>query len=355
MANLHSWSMGAGRWLGVPVRIHILLILFVVALFGAEWNYQISNTSIFAGTAIVTTLVLITSLLLHETAHIFASTNLGGRIDSITLLPWGGNNDTLVPMRAHARAIVFLAGPFANFVIFLLGTTLLVQTDHSSIANLINPLAPHRFNPSEWQISLTEIVIWVNFQLAFINLLPCYPLDGVEIVRAWISSFNPGASKFRVESAIRLIGNAVAFAFIGFAWFFRDIQTGPIQPTWLLFLLTGITLLFSSNNAMQLALRKTPETTPPPHQTKGNENLNAVESFLEFPANEDDSAYSQWLSEKQEARQENEFRKEQEEDEKADQILEKLHYGGIASLNEEEKLILDRVSERIRRRRQQGV
>lgn len=157
-----------------------------------------------------------------------------------------------------------------------------------------------------------------------------------------------------MESAIRLIGNAVAFAFIGFAWFFRDIQAGPVQPTWLLFLMTGITLLFSSNAAMQLALLK--NTAQPLSPTaKREDDQNSLESFFAFPAYEDDSAYSQWLSEKQEARREDEFKREQEEDKRADQILEKLHNGGIASLHEEEKLILDRVSERIRRRRQQGV
>ena len=50
MANLHTWSMGVGRWLGVPVRIHMLLILFVVALFGTEWNYNGGATSFFTGT-----------------------------------------------------------------------------------------------------------------------------------------------------------------------------------------------------------------------------------------------------------------------------------------------------------------
>ncbi len=354
MANLHTWSMGVGRWLGVPVRIHMLLILFVVALFGTEWNHSGGATSFFTGTAIVTTLVLLASLLLHETAHIFASINLGGRLDSITLLPWGGDDESSLPMKSHAKAVTSLAGPFANFVIFLFGSTLLVQSDHSSIWNLINPLAPHRFTPSEWQISLTEIVIWVNFQLAFFNMLPCHPFDGVEIVRSWISSLNPDASKFRTESAIRLIGNAVAFAFIGFAWFFRDIQSGPIQPTWLLFLIAGIALLFSSNTAMQLALRKTAENTLS-SQTKGRPDQNSIESFFAFPAYDDDSAYSQWLSEKQEARREDEFKREKEEDARADQILEKLHNGGIACLHDEEKLILERVSERIRRRRQQRV
>ena len=105
---------------------------------------------------------------------------------------------------------------------------------------------------------------------------------------------------------------------------------------------------------MQLALRKNAQATLPQNSPE-NEGLNSIESFFALSANEDNSAYSQWLSEKQEARREDEFKKEQEEDKRADQILEKLHNGGIASLHDEEKLILDRVSARIRRRRQQGV
>ena len=92
---------------------------------------------------------------------------------------------------------------------------------------------------------------------------------------------------------------------------------------------------------MQFALRKTAENTLP-SPSKGQDDQNSIESFFAFPAYDDDSAYSQWLSEKQEARREDEFKREQEEDARADQILEKLHNGGIACLHDEEKLILER-------------
>jgi hypothetical protein len=49
------------------------------------------------------------------------------------------------------------------------------------------------------------------------------------------------------------------------------------------------------------------------------------------------------------------MRAEEEEDRRADEILRKLHDGGISSLTNEERTILDRVSARIRRNRQQGV
>jgi Na+-translocating ferredoxin:NAD+ oxidoreductase RnfC subunit len=46
---------------------------------------------------------------------------------------------------------------------------------------------------------------------------------------------------------------------------------------------------------------------------------------------------------------------EADEERQADEILEKLHESGITGLTEDEKLILDRFSERLRRRRQSGV
>ena len=79
-------------------------------------------------------------------------------------------------------------------------------------------------------------------------------------------------------------------------------------------------------------------------------------AFFDFSDDGDNTAYSQWLTEKQEARRELELQREEEEDRQADAILEKLHNGGgFASLSEDEKAVLRRVSERIRRRRQQGV
>ncbi len=77
--------------------------------------------------------------------------------------------------------------------------------------------------------------------------------------------------------------------------------------------------------------------------------------FLIFRADHENTAYSQWLTEKQQTRLEEELRREEEEDRLADEILKKLHGDGLASLSDEERNILNRVSARLRRQRQQGV
>ena len=78
-------------------------------------------------------------------------------------------------------------------------------------------------------------------------------------------------------------------------------------------------------------------------------------SIFDFSDETENSAYSQWLTEKRDERREDQQQVEAEEDRHADEILKKLHGGSLSSLTEEERSILDRVSARIRRRRQQGV
>ena len=354
MVDNSSWSTTVGRWMGIPIRVHVLLFLFVAIVFGAEWNAGSANINLFTGTAMFTVLVLLASIILHEWAHVFAASNLGGHVNSLLLLPWGGNSDLVLPPSGYARAVVYLAGPFANGVVFLFGTALLVQSEHSTLVQLINPFEPHWLNVSRWQVSATEIVTWVNFQLMLINLIPCYPFDGAGVVRSLIAMMNVDLPKFRVESAIKLIGHAVAFALIGFAWLVRNYEAGPMHPTWLVLLLFGITLLFSARYSFDLETSKQDEEWNDP-EGMDYDSMYTDASFFDFSEDSENYAYSRWLQEKQEQRRENEMRREEEEDRRADEILKKLHGDSLSSLTEEERRILHRVSARIRRRRQQGV
>ena len=103
--------------MGVPVRIHVLLLLFIVAIFGLDAQHQAPNEMVL-WTGIATTFVLFVSILIHELAHVFALTNLGGHVNSIVFTPWGGNSEFSMPGESRDRAIVHLAGPFASAMLF---------------------------------------------------------------------------------------------------------------------------------------------------------------------------------------------------------------------------------------------
>ena len=355
MSDNFSWSMNAGRWVGVPVRIHLFLFLFIVFLFGFEWNID-GGANLATGTAMATAIVLLGSILIHELAHAFALSNLGGHVNNFVLVPWGGTSDFALPPGANSRAVIHFAGIFSNGMIVALCAGLLIQSGHGTFTELVNPFRPHRFDVVAWEVSFFKIVTWVNFQLMFINLLPCYPLDGSRIVRAMIDTTELDLPRVRIETAIKLIGNMVAFGFIGVAWICRDLQIdGPIQPIWLPMLLIGITLLFTAKYSLHVETNRANDDWQDFDEMDYG-SIYSETSFFDFrDDSESSSAYSQWLTEKQEARREVDLRIEAEEEKLADGILDKLHKDGIKSLSEEEKLILHRVSERIRRRREEGV
>ena len=124
MTDENGWSVNAGRWVGIPVRVHALLFLFVALIFVFDGQNEM------VGTGIVTTLAIMVSIILHELAHIFALSNLGGHVNGIMLTPWGGNSDFELPETSRFRALVFMTGPFFNGMLFALTATLLVQTNH---------------------------------------------------------------------------------------------------------------------------------------------------------------------------------------------------------------------------------
>ncbi len=348
MSDSYCWSASAGRWLGIPVRIHVLLFLFIAVIFGMDSFTQGSNVMF---SALVTSIILVASLVLHELAHVFAISNLGGNVNNIVLAPWGGLSDFALPATRRAKAIVHLAGPFLNGIIVLFGLMLLVQTGKATSWELINPFSPHGFRPGEWEISLIRIATWVNFQLCIVNLIPCFPFDGAHVLRIVVESLNPELSRVRSETSIMVFGHAIAFTLIGMAWFLRNYQDGPIQPVWLLMLSAGIVMVFSARYSF---IRQIAD------EADGWGDLDELDydslyddsAFFDLPEDES-SGYSQWLSEKQEARRREEIRIHREEAARADEILKKLHSEGIDSLSEEEKALLHRVSERIRRQRDQ--
>lgn len=347
MKDNQVWSTSVGRWHGIPVRIHLFLILFIALMYSADWR-----------TATATAIVLALSVIVHELAHVFAVTSIGGRVDEVVLMPWGGNSEFTLPDRGYIGTLAYLAGPFASGMLFLLGLTLIIQTEASTIFQLVNPFKPHAFALTSWNVSIIEIMTWVNFQLMLVNLIPCFPFDGAQIIRSLIrGSKKIDSPQDRVETAIKVLGNAVAIGLIIMAFLFCGTEFGAIRPAWLVLLLSGISMLFAANYSMHV------ETSSRENEWREFDELDygtsLVESslYLDSVDDIDNIAYSQWLSEKQEARREQELRVEREEDQMADVILEKLHASGgdLKCLTPDERLILDRFSERIRKRRQQSV
>jgi hypothetical protein len=356
MTENFGWSASIGRWLGIPVRVHLLLLLFVSAIIGIEMTFNGQTHVVGIGTGIVTVCLLLASIAIHELAHLFAIANLGGHVNTVVLMPWGGNSDYILPRSSRVRGAIFGAGPFVNGIIFALGATLLMRSGDATFTQLTNPFRPYEFVASNWEISIVQITTWLNFQLMLINLIPCYPFDGASLVRALIGSLNVDLPKSRSESAIMVLGHAVAFTMIGLSLMLQDYHPGPFDSAWILLTLCGITLIFAARYSYLIETAvENDEWNDGPIMGYDSEFAEPMQTTFDFSSGNGDSVYSQWLNEKQDERIQAESAREEDEDRRADEILKKLHYGGISSLSTEERMILDRVSARIRRRREQGV
>ncbi len=367
MNENHSWSASIGRWMGVQVCMHVLLFLFVAAIFCVQYEHQHVLSRDMTGTALATTLVILFSVVLHEIAHVYALISLGGIPRRIVLTPWGGNSCFVLPHEPAAKLIVYAAGPFANIAVFLICAVILLQGGQSDILSLMNPFQPHVYMFSESGFSLLKIVAWANFQLLLVNLIPCFPLDGAQIIRSMLGVLQLDDSKLRSESAIMVIGNGCAFAVIGFAWLLYGQEAGPIEPVWFIMLAAGITLYFASRYSMNQETAELIEEqglqgqdwdfdpyVPQEASFFGLTSESDYQDLARAAIDQSDSVtQSQWMLENQNARAAREREQEMHESSQADAILEKLHNGGgIASLSEGDREVLNRVSRRLRRQRE---
>lgn len=160
-------------WLPFPIRIHyswVLTISVVSALFAVLYFRGVPEVSAAGAAAlgVVTSVLLLASVLVHELAHAAAAARSGLKVSGITLRVFGGATELEGHPRGAATELrIALAGPFMTlvlFVVFLTAGQLLTAPD--PVLAVANNLA------------------LINGLLLAFNLIPAVPLDGGRILRA---------------------------------------------------------------------------------------------------------------------------------------------------------------------------
>ncbi len=138
----------------LKITIHPLFFVFGLyfALIGKVFSF------------IIFTLVAI----IHELGHFFASLKYGYKLNKITLLPFGAiiKGDVL-DLKYIDECKIALGGPFLNLVTAVFFTAL------------------WWFIPELY--AYTDLIVLASLSLAFVNLLPCYPLDGGRFLYATLA------------------------------------------------------------------------------------------------------------------------------------------------------------------------
>jgi Zn-dependent protease/predicted transcriptional regulator len=215
-----------GRIFGVQLGLHYswLIIALLVTLSLVSQFYAINprwGAVVIWVTAIVTSLLFFTTLLLHELSHAAVARSRGLPVRSITLFALGGVAQ-IEKEASDAKTEFWMAivGPITSIVIGAVCLTLAWSLGWS----------PGR-EPRVPPMAVLQWLGYINIALAFFNMIPGFPLDGGRVLRAvvWWITKDPARST-RIAARV---GQVIAFAFIiwGILRFFGGGNFGGLWLT----------------------------------------------------------------------------------------------------------------------------
>jgi Zn-dependent protease len=161
-------------------------------------------------------LALFAIVLLHEFGHALACRQTGGIADRIVLWPLGGIAFVDPPRRPGAVLWSIAAGPLVNVVLFPILSILLVLMRARGLAEE---------NPDLYRFVF--MVGFINGWLLVFNLLPVYPLDGGQILRAVLWFPLGEIRSLQIASVIGLVGSIVlagVFLLLGMSIFWTAVM-----------------------------------------------------------------------------------------------------------------------------------
>ncbi len=209
---------------GIPLRIHpSWFVILLLATLGFQQQYalslrgQLTPAALWA-VALVTSLALFVSVLLHELGHSLVALQQGVKVKSITLFLLGGVASVERECStARGALMVAAAGPAVSL---LLGIGLLASTHAAS-----------HLTPVLGQV--VERLGALNLILGLFNLLPGLPLDGGLIVKALVWEFS-GSQRRGVEVA-NACGRFLSLFAVGMGTVVL-LRGGGIGGAWLILL-----------------------------------------------------------------------------------------------------------------------
>jgi Zn-dependent protease len=298
------------------------------------------------GVGLLTVGVLLGSVALHELGHALAALRVGGKVDAIVLGPVGGLISPRVPDEPETKLFVALAGPIVHLLVAVLAAIALALAGNTQLLGLLNPLATPEdlVEPGGMGLVAAKLTLWINWLLMLLNLLPAYPFDGGPIFRAmlWpaLGRRTAGVVTARIAMGLAVVLCAGSLATLG-----REYPASV--PMWIPLVTLGIFLFFSARQDLAAT-----DADDQVDQLAGYQVNSGGLDLLDAMWASDDEDEGVLVEHQQRTQPEqNEQSGEATEDARVDDILARLHNSSWDALSPEEVAILQRASQRYRRRR----
>lgn len=330
--SLFSWSFSLGNWFSTNVRVSVLTPLLAVVLV-----YRLGVQP-----GIIATLIVLASLLLHEFAHIFSARATDGYGDEILISPFGGLAMVQTGGTFLSRLIVPASGPIVNLAVCA-GLVPVLLGQNEAVRELMNPMnyggdkgLALSANVSHMACQLAFVINWL---LVLINLIPVHPLDGGRMLQAVLTEqYGSQAS-----NAIYLrIGTIAGVLFLIAGMLFNSAT---------IVLIGAFVLVMNLEETYRMRTAESYDDSFMGYDfSQGYTSLERGDDESGERGGRPPGAFARWRQARRERRDELESARAQEDAERLDAILAKLHETGYDSLTEDEKHVLQRASSRYKNR-----
>ncbi len=370
MTDFLTWSpISLGRWFGTSVRVHIILVVFVVFRLGTSAvDAARGHLQQFPATAAWLGLLLL-ALALHELAHALTAYWFDCDQEEVHIWPLGSLVGPSYVPRSSEHILVALAGPLMSGAIFLgaaigvhaiagahfawspFGNYALdavgnyaVDADGNFVADAGAPrLASGALAPKLDKVWLIGWFGYLNLVLMLCNLIPALPFDGGRMLRAYLSSTSVVSTRESIAAPWTAHACALLLGVIGLV----HVATGRWDGLTLIALGLFVELLVRTEARM---LEDGGYFEDGVFGYDFSEGYTSLESGAPKVRPYRESALKRWRRRRSDLRRQRRTIREAAEEKRMDEILEKLHREGRSALTDEEHRFLVRVSTRYRNR-----
>jgi stage IV sporulation protein FB len=359
-----SWSFPLGRMFGVTVRIHILFVIFFL---GSVLRVAFAPEDLTHGTQqyegawidiLVVLILLFLSVLAHEFGHVFGARAVGGDCQEILMWPLGGLAYVDVPHTPRANFISTAAGPAVNLFICVLCTLLLLVVYTTPLQPYTGWLNGAAYNGRINNAGEVWIYTWNDAKLAFNWYSPANILSWTFRLNYILFLLNIVLVGFPMDSGRMLqcilwprVGYRQATLAAVFAGFVCCVVLG-VFSMWqneMIALALCLFIFISCKNQWMIL------------ETGGDEALLGQYDFSQgytslerdeppAPRVRRQSWWQRWLRQRAAKKMQRETENREADEQRMDQLLDKIQREGKGALTDEERRFLKRVSERYRNR-----
>jgi len=206
------YTIPAGTYFNIPVRIHFTFPLILIA-FGAEaW---VNGTWVDAIRSVVLILAVFVCVVLHEFGHSLQVRRYGITVRDIVLLPIGGMaRAERIPEKPREEILVAIMGPVVNFALAIIFFVILWLTGRGIGDDFLSTL------------------LLINLVLGTFNLVPAFPMDGGRILRGLLATRMTYLSATRTA---RAVGQVIALGFVVIGFLYTEFIMLPVIAVFIFF------------------------------------------------------------------------------------------------------------------------